>query len=177
MIVKKNKIESFNKYKEAPRQQWHSYILTIFLKLSSLFRSLYIAVDKAYNILLLYLFIIIFPLNKNNLNYNSISKFDQYEEWKYKKKDLKNKSRKNTKIYRENKKNGSCTASCAEIDMDEMQCNFLADAIKKKSNNTCRVWSNTKHTEQKIAAGTFIIYFYWNFSLIKKNKSGNFAEI
>ena len=30
------------------------------------------------------------------------------------KKDLKNKSR----------------ASCAEIDMDRMQCNFLADAIK-----------------------------------------------
>lgn len=43
---------------------------------------------------------------------------------------------------------GSCTASCAEIDMDEMQCNFLADAIKKNPITPVE-YEAIQHTQNK----------------------------
>ena len=74
---------------------------------------------------------------------------------------------------------------CTEIDMDGMQCNFLADAIKKKNPITPVEYEAIQHTHTLIFTGEqkkrkqqeHLLFIFIGISLIKKKKSGNFAEI
>ena len=76
---------------------------------------------------------------------------------------------------------------CTEIDMDGMQCNFLADAIKKKNPITPVEYEAIQHTHththsysrvnKKRKQQEHLLFIFIGISLIKKKKSGNFAEI